>query len=95
MDDAVFACHFYEEIITSQSGYSYLGVEPVLHVVGGTLDQVLGRENDRNMREFGRQLRSFVKEYCGNEEDERDVSKGIGEYQTSQYGSGQGVHCEE
>ena len=38
--------------MTSRSGYSYLGMVPSASIVKGTLNMVLGRENDRNMREF-------------------------------------------
>ena len=95
VDDAVFACHLYEEMVTSQSGYSYLGVEPVLHVVGGTLDQVLGRQNDRSMREFGGRLEGFLREYCVFEEDGRGGGKRVEDVHARQYGGGYGVQCEE
>ena len=51
----------YEETGTSRSGYSYLGM------VEGTLNMVLGRENDRYMREIHIKLEGFVREYSVEE----------------------------
>jgi len=67
VDDAVFACHLYEETVSSRSGYSYLGVAPSASIVEGTLNMVLGRENDRNMREFHIKLEGFIREYSMEE----------------------------
>ena len=49
--------------MTSRSGYSYLGMVPSASIVKGTLNMVLGRENDRNMREFHIKLKGFIREY--------------------------------
>ena len=62
VDDAVFACHLYEATMTSRSGYSYLGMLPSASIVEGTLNMVLGREIDRNMREFHIKLVGFIRE---------------------------------
>ena len=67
MDDAVFACYFYEELVSSRSGYSYLGIVPTPSIVEGSLSKVLGRENDLKMRAFHLKLEGFVREYCEEE----------------------------
>ena len=62
MDDAVFACHLYEATMTSRSGYSHLGRLPSSSIVEGTLNMVLGREIDSNLREFHIKLEGFIRE---------------------------------
>ena len=68
MDDAVFACHLYEATMTSRSGYSHLGRLPSSSIVEGTLNMVLGREIDSNLREFHIKLEGFIREYSVEEE---------------------------
>ena len=61
----MFACHLYEATMTSRSGYSYLGMVLSASIVEGTLNIVLGRENDKNMREFHIKLEGFIRKYSG------------------------------
>ena len=67
VDDAVFACHLYEEALTSRSGYSYLGKVPSASIVEGTLNMVLAREIDNNMREFHIKLEGSIRVYSRDE----------------------------
>ena len=60
--------HLSRETVTSRSGYSYLGMLPSASIVEGTLNMVLGRENDRNTREFHIKLEGFIREYSVEEE---------------------------
>ena len=74
-EDAVFACHFYEECATSLSGFSYLGVDHKPHVLGVGLDDALGRGHDRYMKEFQARLIRYVMEYTDNtDNDDGEVS---------------------
>ena len=68
MDDAVFACHLYKAAMTSRSRYSYLGMLASASIVEGTLNMVLAREIDNNMREFHIKLEGFIREYSMEEE---------------------------
>ena len=43
VDDAVFACHLYEEAVTSRSGYSYLGKVPSASIGGGHYEHGAGQ----------------------------------------------------
>ena len=63
MDDIVFAFQLCEESVFSRSGYSCLGLVLLANSVEGSLNKVLGRENDFSMRE----LEAFVKEYSVDE----------------------------
>ena len=36
----------------NRAGYSYLGLVPLANIVEGSLNKVLGRENDFSMREL-------------------------------------------
>ena len=47
VEDAVFACHYYEECVTALSGHSHLNVDPKPHILSFGLDQSLGRGHDR------------------------------------------------
>ena len=69
LEDALFACHYYEECVTSLSGYSHLNVEARPHVLCFGLDETLGRGHDRYMREFQARLIRFVEEYSGGPSD--------------------------
>ena len=84
VDDAVFACHLYEESVASRSGYSYLGLVPSANIVEGSLNKVLGRENDLSMREFHFKLEAFIKEYS--------VDEGMGDAQADSGGKVWGIY---
>ena len=66
IEDAVFACHFYEECVTSLSGISYLGVDHKPHILGVGLDDALGRGHDGYMKEFQARLIRFVMDHSDN-----------------------------
>ena len=78
IEDAVFACHFYEECVTSLSGVSYLGVDPKPHILGAGLDESLGRGHDRYMKEFQARLVRFVMEYSENTDNNEGDNAGRG-----------------
>jgi len=63
IEDAVFACHFYEECLAGMSGKSQLGVVAKAHIHGASLDEALGRGHDKYMRDFQARLIRFVMEY--------------------------------
>ena len=75
-EDAVFACHFYEECLTSLSGISCLGVDPKPHIIDAGLDESLGRGHDRYMKEFQARLVRFVMENSDNNEGD-DAGRGF------------------
>merc|ERR1712227_700645 len=75
-EDAVFACHFYEECLTSLSGVSYLGVDPKPHILCAGLDESLGRVHDRYMKEFQARLVRFVMENSDNTDGD-DAGRGF------------------
>ena len=63
-EDAVAACHYYEECEAGLTGHSHLGVTPRPHSLGVSLDQALGPGHDSAVREFQARLVSFTQEHA-------------------------------
>ena len=72
-EDCVFACHTFEEMMTSLTGYSYLG-----HNLNSTfpedcsLERLLGSGHESEMQEFQLKLERFLQEYSSAKEGEGD-----------------------
>ena len=67
VEDAVAACHYYEECEAGVTGYSPLGVTPRPHSLGVSLDLALGPGYDTVIRKFQARLVSFTREFAGEE----------------------------
>ena len=65
-DDSLVACYLYEESLAAQYGYSHLDVVPAPNILDGTLGQILGKENDLEMRRFQQRITRFIEEYGGD-----------------------------
>ena len=64
VEDAVAACHYYEECEAGLTGHSPLGVTPRPHSLGASLDLVLGPGHDSVLREFQARLVTFTQEHA-------------------------------
>ena len=70
-EDCVFACHFYEDMMTNLTGYSYLGHDAKSPVVGdSSLDSLLGTGHEIEMRDFKISLEKFIFESYSFEDPE-------------------------
>ncbi|XP_062511134.1 minichromosome maintenance domain-containing protein 2-like isoform X2 [Corticium candelabrum] len=58
-EDAVSAIHLCEEAMTSQYGYSLVGVKPLPHFQDSKTDTYIGKEYDARMRQFHLHLLRF------------------------------------
>ena len=65
-EDALLSCFVYEENISVLSGYSFLGVDPSPHIGCSSLEEALGKLNDRRMRKFETELRTFFQIYLSD-----------------------------
>ena len=64
VEDAVAACHYYEECQAGLTGHSHLGVTPRPHSLGVSLDLALGPGHDSAIREFQARLVTFTQDHA-------------------------------
>ena len=68
-EDCVFACHTFEDMMTSLTGYSYLGHNAKASFPEDfSLESLLGSGHETEMKEFQFKLERFLQEYSSNRE---------------------------